>query len=64
MGRKGQALEQIIAKLREEEVALTKGKTVAEGPRLEGGFGPSARLYDFAATGGGNSHSLPAPLPR
>ncbi len=47
MGRKGQALEQIIAKLREEEVALTKGKTVAEGPRLEGGFGPSARLNDF-----------------
>ena len=30
MGRKGQAPEQIIAKLREAEVALAKGKTVAE----------------------------------
>ncbi len=30
MGGKGQAPEQIIAKLREAEVSLAKGKTVAE----------------------------------
>ena len=36
MGRKGQAPEQIIAKLREAEVSLAKGKTVAETCRSLG----------------------------
>jgi len=36
MGRKGQAPEQIIAKLREAEVALAKGKTVAKTCRALG----------------------------
>lgn len=36
MGRKGQAPEQIIAKLREVEVSLAKGKTVAETCRALG----------------------------
>jgi len=36
MGRKGQAPEQIIAKLREAEVSLAKGKTVAEACRALG----------------------------
>ncbi|GAB6124895.1 transposase [Humidesulfovibrio idahonensis] len=37
MGRKGQAPEQIIAKLREAEVSLAKGKTVAKTCRVLGG---------------------------
>lgn len=37
MGRKGQALEQVIAKLREVEISLAKGKTVAETCRSLGG---------------------------
>lgn len=36
MGRKGQAPEQIIAKLQEAEVVLAKGKTVAEACRAIG----------------------------